>query len=125
MENILNKTICIEDYLGNEITKFEVDEKGNIKGLIKNGSIADITLDNEVRIQSEEKIQSEYNFFKEEIYNYINNTENEEFCKISDEEVDKLVDKVVDKVMCDDEMNTEINNTIEWYVNHAIYEEVR
>lgn len=117
MENILNKTIHIEDYYGNEITKFEVDEKGNIKGLIKNGSIADITPDNEVRIQSEEKIQSEYNFFKEEVYNYISNAENEEFCKMSDEKVDELVDKVVDKVMCDDEMNTEINNTIEWYVN--------
>ena len=117
MENILNKTIHIEDYYGNEITKFEVDEKGNIKGLIKNGSIADITPDNEVRIQSEEKIQSEYNFFKEEIYNYISNTEDEEFCKLSGEEINKLVDKVVDKVMCDGEMNVEIHNTIEWYVN--------
>ena len=43
MENILNKTIYIEDCYGNEITKFKVDEKGNIKGLIQNGSIADIT----------------------------------------------------------------------------------
>lgn len=120
MENILNKTIYIEDCYGNEIIKFEVDEKGNIKGLIQNGSIADITPDNEIRIQSEEKIQSEYNFFKEEIYNYINNTEREGFCEMSDEEVDELVNKVVDKVMCDNEMNTEISNTIEWYVNHAI-----
>lgn len=95
MENILNKTICIEDYLGNEITKFEVDEKGNIKGLIKNGSIADITPDNEVRIQSE------YNFFKEEVYNYINNTENEEFCKMSDEKDDELVDMVVKTIVTD------------------------
>lgn len=59
-------------------------------------------------------------YFEEEIYNYINNTGREEFCEMSDEEVDELVNKVIDEVMCDNEMNTEISNTIEWYVNHAI-----
>ena len=59
MENILNKVIEIEDYNGNTIMAFEIDEKGNIKQMA-DCSIADEDFDyifntnkNLIRIQAD------------------------------------------------------------------------
>lgn len=62
-------------------------------------------------------------FIMEEICNFINNTENEDYIKLSDEEIDKIAENIVDEVMCDNELNRVITDTIEWYVNHERYKE--
>lgn len=62
-------------------------------------------------------------FIMEEICNFINNTENEDYIKLSDEEIDKIAENIVDEVMCDNELNRVITDTIEWYVNHELYKE--
>lgn len=62
-------------------------------------------------------------FFMEEICEFINNTENEDYIKLSDEEIDKIAENIVEEVMCDDELNRVITDTIEWYVNHELYKD--
>lgn len=62
-------------------------------------------------------------FVMEEICNFINNTENEDYIKLSDEEIDKIAENIVDEVMLDNELNRVITDTIEWYVNHELYKE--
>lgn len=62
-------------------------------------------------------------FFMEEICNFINNTENEDYIKLSDEEIDKIAENIVDEVMLDNELNRVITDTIEWYVNHELYKD--
>lgn len=62
-------------------------------------------------------------FIMEEICNFINNTENEDYIKLSDEEIDKIAENIVDEVMLDNELNRVITDTIEWYVNHELYKE--
>ena len=112
------KNILIEDCYGNEKLSFKVDDKGNITDLI-NCSIADITCNNEVRIQEDEDT-TERSFFREKIYDCINNIiEDEKVCKMTDKEVDSLVNSILDKVMYDDELISFLNNTIEWWVYHS------
>ena len=62
-------------------------------------------------------------FIMEEICNFINNTENEDYIKLSDEEIDKIAENIVDEVMLDNELNRVITDTIEWYVNHELYKD--
>ena len=62
-------------------------------------------------------------FIMEEICNFINNTENEDYIKLSDEEIDKIAENIVDDVMLDNELNRVITDTIEWYVNHELYKD--
>lgn len=60
--------------------------------------------------------------FEDMICDFINNTESEEYCDLTDEEVDEIAKNVCDKVANDKEMvetiTQEINNTIEYYVNN-------
>ena len=62
-------------------------------------------------------------FIMEEICDFINNTENEDYIKLSDEEIDKIAENIVDEVMLDNELNRVITDTIEWYVNHELYKD--
>lgn len=62
-------------------------------------------------------------FFMEEICEFINNAESEDYIKLSDEEIDKIAENIVEEVMCDDELNRVITDTIEWYVNHELYKD--
>lgn len=62
-------------------------------------------------------------FIMEEICNFINNTENEDYIKLSDDEIDKIAENIVDEVMLDNELNRVITDTIEWYVNHELYKD--
>lgn len=57
----------------------------------------------------------------DEICNFINNTENEDYIKLTDKEIDDLAEKIVDSVLLDNELNKVLNETIEWYVNHELY----
>lgn len=59
----------------------------------------------------------------EEICNFINNTENEDYIKLTDEEIDNLAEKIVDNVLQDNELNRVLTDTIEWYVNKELYKE--
>lgn len=60
----------------------------------------------------------------DEICNFINNTENEDYIKLTDEEIDNLAEKIVDNVLQDNELNRVLTDTIEWYVNKELYKEV-
>ena len=60
----------------------------------------------------------------EEICDFINNTENEDYIKLTDEEIDNLAEKIVDNVLQDNELNRVLTDTIEWYVNKELYKEV-
>lgn len=60
-------------------------------------------------------------FFRNEITEFINNHEDELYCKLTDEEVEQVVNNTIDEIMCDDEMNRVISYTIGWYVDHYIY----
>ena len=57
----------------------------------------------------------------DEICNFVNNTENEDYIKLTDKEIDDLAEKIVDSVLLDNELNKVLNDTIEWYVNHELY----
>lgn len=59
----------------------------------------------------------------DEICNFINNTENEDYIKLTDEEIDNLAEKIVDNVLQDNELNRVLTDTIEWYVNKELYKE--
>ena len=62
--------------------------------------------------------------FESMICDFINNTENEDYCDLTDEEVDEIASNVSDKVANDSEMietiRQEMLNTIEYYVNKYI-----
>ena len=60
-------------------------------------------------------------FFRTEIAEFINNTEDEIYCKLTDEEIERVVKDTITPIMCDNEMNSVITQTIEWYVNKYIY----
>lgn len=60
-------------------------------------------------------------FFKTEIVEFINNTEDEIYCKLAEEEIERVVKDTIIPIMCDNEMNSVITQTIEWYVNKYIY----
>lgn len=59
----------------------------------------------------------------DEICNFINNTENEDYIKLTDEEIDNLAEKIVDNVLQDNELDRVLKETIEWYVNKELYKE--
>lgn len=59
----------------------------------------------------------------DEICNFINNTENEDYIKLTDEEIDNIAKNIVDKVLLDNDVNVVLTETIEWYVNHELYKE--
>ena len=59
--------------------------------------------------------------FIDMICDFINNTESEDYIKLSDKEVEDIAGKIVNDVMDDQELNDTVKNTIEWYVNREIY----
>lgn len=61
--------------------------------------------------------------FIDMICDFINNTESEDYIKLSDKEVEDIAGKIVNDVMDDQELNDTVKNTIEWYVNREIYKE--
>ena len=60
-------------------------------------------------------------FIRDEIYMFLNNTDCEEYCKLNDDDIEDVVNNVIDDVCNDNELNSVITYTIEWYVNHYIY----
>lgn len=61
-------------------------------------------------------------WLKNEICDYINNVEDEEYCKLNDEQVDEIAENIWEEIADDNELNNMLNTTIEWYANHYIAE---
>ncbi len=59
-------------------------------------------------------------FIKEEICDYLNNVECEEYCKLTEEQINEIAENIYSNVMGDSELNDVLNSTIEWYANHYI-----
>lgn len=55
-----------------------------------------------------------------DICDYINNVEDEQFCSLTDKEVNEIAENIWSKVADDNELNNMINSTIEWYARHYI-----
>lgn len=68
-------------------------------------------------------LEESLEILREEICDFINNTENEDYIKLTDEEIDNLAEKIVDNVLQDNELNRVLTDTIEWYVNKELYKE--
>ncbi len=60
-------------------------------------------------------------FLRDDIANFINNTESETYCNLSDDDIEDIVNNTIDSIMTDNDLNNAITSTIEWYVNHYIY----
>lgn len=60
-------------------------------------------------------------FIRDELYNFLNNTDCEEYCKLNDDDIEDIVNNTIDDVMNDNELNSVITYTIKWYVDHYIY----
>lgn len=60
---------------------------------------------------------------KDEICIFINNTESEDYIKLTDKEIDNIAESIVDEILMDNELNRCLTDTIEWYVNHELYKE--
>ena len=58
-------------------------------------------------------------WFKDTICDYIN-TESEEYCKLSDEQIIEIAESIYLQVMEDKELNNVLCDTIKWYVNYYI-----
>ena len=60
-------------------------------------------------------------FIRDELYMVLNNTECEEYCKLNNNDIEDIVNNVIDDVCADNELNSVITQTMEWYINHYIY----
>lgn len=60
-------------------------------------------------------------FIRDELYNFLNNTEREEYCKLNDDDIEDIVNNVIGDVCTDNELNNVITQTMEWYINRYIY----
>ena len=71
INNILNSIISIEDYNGDELMRFYIDDKGNLEDRTINCDIADITDDYfEFTDRKVFRIQSDYINREEEVDEY-------------------------------------------------------
>lgn len=114
-KNVLNKKIEIRDVKGNKILKLLVNSSGKL-----------IPLEDKTKISYEENkiiISTDFNlnFFQEEVENYLYNMENEKICNMSIEEFNEIVERIADNVALDNEVNKEIDNSIEWFTNKYLY----
>ena len=57
---------------------------------------------------------------KECICDFLNNTESEEYCKLSDEDINTIANGIASDVLNDNEFNSILNDTIAWYANKYI-----
>ena len=59
-------------------------------------------------------------FIRDEIYNILNNYENEKYCKLTNDDIDTIVEETIEDICMDNELNSIITSTIIWYVDHYI-----
>lgn len=81
-----------------------------------NGSMVDYEVDTDNLFQEnsyENAIECEIDFI-------LNNTEDEEYTNLTDEQIKKITSGILDEVLNDNELNEELNTTINYYAKHYI-----
>ena len=58
------------------------------------------------------------------IATYLNNTEEELYCKLTDEQIDEVVENIVDKVEEDTELINVLEDTIDYYAKRYIVKNI-
>ena len=61
-------------------------------------------------------------WLKEEICDYLNNAEDEEYCKLTDQQINEIAEHIWCKIADDNEFIDVLYNAICWYANHYIAE---
>lgn len=126
MKNFLECKVKLKEITDNGTLE---DIKDYLKELEENYDKNHITgYSNELIERAVDLLNSEDNnitrdIIKDEICNFINNTESEDYIKLTDEEIDNIAENIADKVLLDNDVNVVLTETIEWYVNHELYKE--
>lgn len=107
----------IKDYLEEQENSYDHCEGGCIN------DECNLLIERAVDLLNSENENITRDLIKDEICNFINNTESEDYIKLTDEKIDNIAENIVDKVLLDDKLNKVLNETIEWYVNHELYKE--
>ena len=58
------------------------------------------------------------------IATYLNNTEEELYCKLTDEQIDEVVKNIKNEVVQDKELVREFENTVDYYAKRYIVENI-
>lgn len=58
------------------------------------------------------------------IATYLNNTEEELYCKLTDEQIDEVVKNIKNEVLQDKELVREFGNTVDYYAKRYIVENI-
>lgn len=128
MKNFLESKVKLKEIVDDgtleEIKEYLVEQNNDYDGQ-EGGCINDecnLLIERAVDLLNSEDNNITRDIIKDEICNFINNTENEDYIKLTDEEIDNIAENIVDKVLLDEDLNRVLTETIEWYVNHELYE---
>lgn len=128
MKNFLESKVKLKEIVDDgtleEIKEYLAEQNNDYDGQ-EGGCINDecnLLIERAVDLLNSEDNNITRDIIKDEIYNFINNTENEDYIKLTDEEIDNIAENIVDKVLLDEDLNRVLTETIEWYVNHELYE---
>lgn len=128
MKNFLECKIKLKEIIDNGILEDIKDylrEQNNENDGHEGGCINDecnLLIERAVDLLNSENNNITRDIIKDEICNFINNTESEDYIKLTDEEIDNIAENIADKVLLDNDVNVVLTETIEWYVNHELYE---
>lgn len=128
MKNFLESKVKLKEIVDDgtlEEIKEYLEEQNNDYDGQEGGCINDecnLLMERAVDLLNSEDNNITRDIIKDEICNFINNTENEDYIKLTDEEIDNIAENIVDKVLLDEDLNRVLTETIEWYVNHELYE---
>ena len=128
MKNFLESKVKLKEIVDDgtleEIKEYLAEQNNDYDGQ-EGGCINDecnLLIERAVDLLNSEDNNITRDIIKDEICNFINNTENEDYIKLTDEEIDNIAENIVDKVLLDEDLNRVLTETIEWYVNHELYE---
>ena len=128
MKNFLESKVKLKEIVDDgtleEIKRYLAEQNNDYDGQ-EGGCINDecnLLMERAVDLLNSEDNNITRDIIKDEICNFINNTENEDYIKLTDEEIDNIAENIVDKVLLDEDLNRVLTETIEWYVNHELYE---
>lgn len=128
MKNFLESKVKLKEIVDDgtleEIKEYLVEQNNDYDGQ-EGGCINDecnLLMERAVDLLNSEDNNITRDIIKDEICNFINNTENEDYIKLTDEEIDNIAENIVDKALLDEDLNRVLTETIEWYVNHELYE---
>lgn len=128
MKNFLESKVKLKEIVDDgtlEEIKEYLEEQNNDYDGQEGGCINDecnLLMERAVDLLNSDDNNITRDIIKDEICNFINNTENEDYIKLTDEDIDNIAENIVDKVLLDEDLNRVLTETIEWYVNHELYE---